>query len=169
MASGDAVVQVLKVMPPGASAATMDARPGGSTPAENVRVLDFDAASDEYMDWLCKLEGYEGGGLTFTLPYMMSSAIADDVVLAIAVRRLDAAEDVDTSHTYSFQSTTATVPGTSGFPAYPTIALTHGAQMDNWAEGELAIVRVMRDADNVADDAAGDLELLGISAEEGVT
>jgi len=162
LASGDSVVQVLGQMPPGASAATMDARAGGSTPAENVRVLDFDAATDEYMDWLCKLEGYGGGGLTFTLPFMMSSATTGDVVLALAIRRLNTAEDVDTAHTYSYQSTTVAVPGTSGFPAYPTIVLTNGAQMDSWAEGEIAIVRVMRDADNVADDATGDLELLAV-------
>lgn len=62
MASGDAVVKVLKVMPPGASVATIDTRAGGSTPAEAVMVWDFDASSDEYMDFMCELAGYDGGG-----------------------------------------------------------------------------------------------------------
>jgi hypothetical protein len=160
MASGDAVVQVLKVLPPGASAATLDARAGGSTPAENVRVWDFDASSDQYMDFLCKLEGYDGGGLTFTIVYSMTSATSNSVVWGIAIRRLDDdAEDIDSSHSYTFNNVTDTVPTASGEVSYPTIAFTDGADMDSWAEGELAIVRIMRDADNGSDDAAGFAEL----------
>lgn len=159
-------VAVLMVMPPGANVATIDARPGGSTPAENILVWDFDAAAIEYMDFKCQLLDYEGGGLTFTLPFMMTTATSGNVVIEVAVRRLDTAEDVDTSHTYVYQGATVGVPGTSGFPAYPTVALTHGAQMDNWADGELAIVRVRRNATDGGDTATGDMELLGISGTE---
>jgi len=163
MASGDSVVQILKVIPPGASAATMDARAGGSTPAENVAVWDFDASSDEYMDFMAKLEGYGSSGLSFTLYYSMSSATADSVVWGIAIRRVaDDAEDIDTSHSYSFNTTTDTVPNTSGEVGYASITFTDGADMDSWAEGELAIVRVMRDADNGSDNASGDAELWSV-------
>ena len=167
MASGDPVVQVLRVMPPGATSATMDARAGGSTPAEAVIVYDFDAAAAEYMDFLCRLEGYDGGGITLTLPYSMSSATADDVIWTVAVRAMpDDAEDIDASHTYVYNSVTDTVPSASGELSYPTVAFTNGADMDSWADGELAIVRVSRDATNESDTATGDAELWGISGVE---
>ena len=158
MASGDPVVQVLAVMPPGSGAATMDVRVGGSTPAENVIVYDFDAASDEYMDYLCKLEGYGGGGLTFTRPYSMSSATSGGVRIELAIRRMDTAEDIDGAHSYDYNGVSSDVPGTSGALAYPTIAFTNGSDMDSLAEGELFILREHRDYDHAYDDAAGDLE-----------
>jgi hypothetical protein len=167
MASGDSVVQVLQVLPPGANAATMDVRAGGSTPAENVLVYDFDACTDEYMDFLCRLAGYDGGGLTFTLPWSASSATSGAVVWAIAIRRVqDDAEDIDSSHTYDPNTVTDTCASASGELSYPTVAFTDGSDMDSWADGELAVVRVYRDADNASDTMSGDAELWGISGKE---
>lgn len=162
MASGGAVVQVLAMMPPGTAGATIDVRAGGSTPAENVIVYDFDAATDEFMDFLCKLEGYAAGGLTFTLPWSASSATSGDCRWGMAIRRVaDDAEDIDGAHTYDYNYTADTAASASGELSYPTIAFTDGADMDSWAEGELAVVRVTRDADNAADTMAGDAELWG--------
>jgi len=167
MASGDPVVQVLRIMPPGASSATMDARAGGSTPAENVTVWDFDASSDEYLDFLCQLVGYDGGGLTFTLPWSASSATSGQVRWEVAVRRLnDDAEDIDVSHSYAFNGVSDTAPSASGELSYPTVTFTDGADMDSWADGELAIVRVHRDYDHADDGMSGDAELWGISGVE---
>lgn len=163
MASGDAVVQILKVMPPGSSAATMDTRPGGSNPTEQVQVWDFDAAADEYMDFMCKLEGYDGGGLTFTLPWSASAAVVNETRWGVAIRRVaDDAEDIDNVHAYDFNEVDDTAPSASGELSYPTIAFTDGADMDSWAEGEIAIVRVTRNADHANDDMAGDAELWDI-------
>ena len=163
MASGDPVVQVIKIMPPGASQATLDARAGGSTPAEAVQVCDFDAASDEYMDFLCKLEGYGGGGLTFTLVWSASTATNGQARWEIGIRRInDDAEDIDAAHTYQYNGVSDTAPSASGEVSYPTIAFTDGADMDNWAEGEVAIVRVHRDYDHADDDMTGDAELWAI-------
>lgn len=159
MASGDSVVQVLAVMPPGASAATIDVRPGGSTPAENVIVFDFDAASDEYMDYLCCLKGYGGGGLTFTRPYSMSSATSGGVRIELAIRRMDDdTEDIDAAHSYDYNGVTDTVPSASGELSYPTVTFLNGADMDSLADGELFILREHRDYDHGGDDATGDLE-----------
>jgi len=160
MASGDAVVQVLKAMPPGATVATMDVRAGGSTPAESVLVWDFDDTIDEFMDFLCKLEGYAGGGLTFTLVWSATTATTNEVVWGIAIRAMpDDTEDIDGAHAYQYNYVTDTAPSASGEVSYPTVAFTDGADMDSWAEGELAIVRVTRDADNGDDDLVGDAEL----------
>jgi hypothetical protein len=163
MASGDPVVQIVKFMPPGANQATLDTRPGGSTPTEQVQVHDFDASAIEYMDFLAKLEGYDGGGLTFTLVWSASSANANECRWEIAIRRMqDDAEDIDSAHSYAYNAVDDTAPSASGEVSYPTIAFTDGADMDSWAEGEVAIVRVRRNATHANDDMSGDAELWSI-------
>lgn len=167
MASGKPVVQVLAVMPPTTNYATEDVRVGGSTPAEAVSVWDFDAASSEYMDFKCALAGYDGGGLTFTLPWSASSATSGQARLELAVRRIDDdAEDIDTAHTYVYNGASDTAPSVSGEVSYPTIAFTDGADMDSWSDGEIAIVRFYRDHDHADDGMAGDLELWGLVGKE---
>lgn len=164
MATGEPVVQILKAMPPAANAATIDYRPGGSTPAEQFMVWDFDSSTVEYMDFLCKLEGYAGGGLTFTIPWSSDGATSGDVIWSIAIRRIqDDAEDVDGSHTYVYQDVTDTTASASGELSYPTLALTDGAQMDSWAEGELSNIRIRRRADQGGDTMnSNDAELWAI-------
>ena len=66
------------------------------------------------------------------------------------------------AHTYDYNVLDATAPGTSGFVLYSTLAFTNGADMDSWANGELAIVRVRREANHANDTAAGNSELWGL-------
>jgi len=114
------------------------------------------------MDWLCKLEGYGGGGLTFTRPYSMSSATSGQVRIELAIRRMnDDAEDIDAAHTYDYNGVSDTVPSAAGELSYPTVAFTDGADMDSLAEGELFILREYRDHDHAADTATGDMEAWG--------
>jgi len=160
MASGKVVVQVLQVTPPLTLNALNDFRAGGSTPAEAVPVLDFDAATAWYYDFLCYLAGYGGGGLTFTLPWSASTATSGQTRWEAAVRRLqDDAEDIDAAHTYDFNGVSDTAPSASGEVSYPTIAFTDGADMDSWADGEMAIVRVRRNVAHGDDNMSGDAEL----------
>ena len=168
MASGKPVVEVINALPPASSAATRDVRPGGSSPAESAEVFDFDAAADEYMDFLCRLsEDYAGGGLTFILPWSATSANSGVTRWGIAIRRIqDDAEDIDASQTYDFNEADDTAASLSGELSYPTITFTNGADMDSWAAGELAIVRVMRNADHANDTMTGDAELWGIFGKE---
>jgi hypothetical protein len=167
VASGDSVVQVLDVSPPAATFATLDTRAGGSTPAEAVQVHDFDAATIEYLDYKCRLHGYAGGGLTFRIFWSASSATSNECRWGIAVRRVaDDAEDIDTAHTYVYNDVDATAPSASGEVDYATITFTDGADMDSWADGEIAIVRIRRNATHVNDDMAGDAELWGLVGEE---
>lgn len=168
MASGSQVVHVLATLPPAANAATMAVRAGGSTPAETVPHFEFDDTAIEYMDFLCYLTGYAGGGITLTLPWMATSATSGSVVWGAAIRRIaDDAEDIDTAHTYDFNNASAdAAPSASGEVSYPTIAFTHGADMDSWADGELAIVRVRRDPTNGSDDMVGDAELIDLLGRE---
>lgn len=156
MASGESVVKVLKAMPPTANAATIDYRAGGSTPGEQYMIWDFDPTTVEFMDFLCKLQGYDGGGLTFTVPWSADGVAAGDVIWSIAIRAIpDDAEDVDAVHAYAYNDVTDTAPNVDGELSYPAIAFTDGADMDNWAEGELAIVRIRRRADQGGDTMNG--------------
>jgi len=168
MASGDPVVQIIKTLPPGATFATIDTKVGGATPAESVRVWDFDAGTSEYIDFLCRLHGYGGGGLTFRIFWSADTATTAEVVWDIAIRRFaDDAEDLDTAHSYDFNTSGAvTAPSALNEIGYDTITFTDGVDMDSWADGELAIVRLARDADEAGDDMAGDAELWALVGEE---
>lgn len=167
MASGDPVVQVLEIMPPQANFAPFGFRTGGSTPAENVPYYAFDASTIEYLDFLCLLKGYGGGGLTFTLPWMAASATSNATRWGVAIRRLqDDAEDVDSSQTYDYNDVDDTAASASGELSYPTVTFSNGADMDSWADGELAIVRVRRNASHANDTMTGDAQLVAIYGKE---
>lgn len=167
MASGDVVVQIIEVSPPAATFPALGVRAGGSTPAERVLLWGFDASADEFLDFKCMLSGYDGGGLTFTLPWSAASATSGVTRWGIAVRRMqDDVDDIDAAHTYDFNEADDTAASATGELSYPTIAFTNGADMDSWADGEIAIVRVFRNADHANDTMTGDAELWGIVGKE---
>lgn len=167
MSSGDNVVKILSIIQPGTLYATPDIRVGGSTPAEEVDVHDFDDTITEYLDFKCVLQGYDGGGLTFTLPWSATTATTNNVRWGAAIRRInDDAEDIDAAHTYAFNDVAADdpAPSVSGEVSYPTITFTDGTDMDDWADGEIAIVRVRRTA--ATSNMTGDAELWGLVGKE---
>jgi hypothetical protein len=160
MASGDPVVSVLNVLPPTTLFAVLTRRVGGSAPAEGVNVWAFDAATIWYIDFLCALRGYGGSGLTFTIPWTAATAVTGVTRWGIAIRRMAAGvDDIDTAHTYDFNVLDATAPATSGFVLYSDLTFTNGVDMDSWANNELAIVRVRREANHANDTMAGNSEL----------
>ena len=167
MASGDPVVQIREILPPASSAATIDTRAGGSSPAESVMVRDFPAGVLTYLDYRCRLVSYGNNGLTFSLPWSASTAISGTVRFGVAIRRIqDDAEDVDASHTYDFNDVDDTAASASGELSYPTVTFTDGADMDNWANGEEAIVRVWRNGTHANDNMSGDAVLWGFFGKE---
>lgn len=162
MASGEVVGIIHQITYPGANPATPDVRVGGSTPAESYPVYDFDPATDEFIDLLVSLEGYDGGGLTVKLRWI-SAQTSNAVVWQVAIQAIpDDTRDVDTSHTYVFNTVTATSATVIGEVDYADVTFTNGADMDSLADGELAIVRVGRDANVGGDTMTGDAELLAV-------
>lgn len=154
---------------PASSYATHDTRSGGSTPNEIIPVLDFDASSIEYADFLLRLpSNYAGGGLTLSLEWMATSATSNAVVWGAAIRRIqDDAEDLDTSQTYDFNDATAdTAPSASGETSKASITFTDGADMDSLAAGESFILRIRRNATSGSDNMTGDAELVNITITE---
>ncbi len=169
MASGDIVGIVIRELPPGSSYATPSVVAGGSSPAEAWAGWDFDDSSAEYLDYLCYLgPSYAGGGLTLSLPWLPVAATSGAVVWRAAVRRVNASsEDIDASQTYDFnQASASSAPGTQGQIAVPTIAFTDGADMDSWAAGELAMVRVGRLPSDSGDNMSGDAHLIELIIKE---
>ena len=161
MATGNIVGIIGDIVQPAATYATFDVRAGGSTPAENVPVYDFDDTTIEYLDLYCRLEGYGGGGLTITFDWSATSATSNNVVWGAAIRRIqDDAEDVDTSQTYDYNDGTAdTAASASGERSRQTITFTDGADMDSLADGESFILRIRRNASSGSDTMTGDAEL----------
>lgn len=172
MASGAPVVVMGQIVPPATSGAQFGVRTGGSTPAEQVPHWAFDAAADEYLDFYCTLEGYGGGGLTFTIKSMAATATTGGALIALAIRRIaDDAEDVDTSQTYDYNEVRIVCASASGEYTYDTITFTNGADMDSLVDGEDFILRMRRrGSDNTAstgDDQSGDwcmVSILGLES-----
>ena len=161
MASGDSVLESVRAIPTAANAATQDIRQGGSTPAELFDVYDFDAGTAEYVDLKIRIQDNAtlSGGLDLYLPWSGTTATTGNVVWRAAFRRLqDATEDIDTSHTYSFQSVTDAAPSPSGSFTDAIVTFT-SAQVDGLLAGENAILRIGRDAANASDTMSGDAEL----------
>jgi hypothetical protein len=160
MASGDPVIEVLQVMPPGSSYATEDIRVGGSSPPESIPVYDFDAATIEYIDLLCEMsDDYDGGGITLTLKWS-STQTSGVTRWGAAFRRVaDDAEDIDGSHSYDFNDVDCTTASAAGEVDYAQITFTDGADMDSVDAGELFILRLRRNASHANDNMSGDAEL----------
>lgn len=160
MASSDIVGIISRIAPPAANFATFDTRAGGSTPAEAFPLYDFDDTTEEYIDLICRLENYAGGGLTITFDWSATSATTGDVRWGGAIRAIpDDAEDLDAAHTYSFQEVTDTTASASGERSRATLTFTSGAQMDSLANLESFILRIRREPGDAADNLAGDAEL----------
>lgn len=167
MASGDPVVQIVDVWPPATSAAGLTRIAGTSTPAEAANVWAFDQNADEFLDFLCVLRGYDGGGLTFAIK--SSAAVAtNNAIIGLAIRRIqDDAEDFDTTaHTYDFNEATVGAASAVGELTYDNITFTDGADMDSLAEGEMFILRLRRNADDASDNMGGDWYFWGLDGRE---
>jgi hypothetical protein len=173
MAAGDSLFTLTPMARsgPATAAAALDVIAGASSPAESIPVLSFDAATDENADFAVQLPyTYAGGGLTFVIAWTSISATSATCRWEIAVRRFaDDAEDLDTtSQTYDFNGVGATAPSAAGEIVYDNVTFTNGADMDSWAAGEWAILRVKRDADgtNGTDDMTGDGAIVSILCRE---
>lgn len=159
-------------MPPTTLYATLDTRPGGSTPAESVLVLDFDDSTIEYTDWKVVMPStYHGGGLTAILKWSATTAVgtaASSTLWSMGIRNMvENSEDIDASQTYDYNNASATVTGTaSGNIVSTTITFTDGADMDSWGAGQEAIIRVRRVATDATDDVVGDAELWSVTLKE---
>jgi len=152
MAANEQVVQVLHVTQPKANAATWHIREGGSTPGEIVPIAIFDAASDQYLDVICRLATtYSGRGLKVVFAWTATSATTGDVRWGVGLRRMAGGEDIDTSHSYSFKYATVSVAETNGALTESEVTFEDGTEMDNLAASDYFILRLLRNGSDAAD------------------
>lgn len=146
-------------MPTGTVASTMAWLAGGSTPTEQVGMMAYADAAAAYMDFMGRASGYRGTGLTVELPWS-SPATSGDAVLQVAFRRLVSNTTAVTSaFSYDFNTVTTTAPGATGRYRNATVTFTDGSDMDSIADGDLFIMRVLRDPAHGSDNLGNTLNL----------
>ncbi len=128
---------------------------GTDTAVTNFETWDFDGTTIEYIQRLAVMNSlYAGGGLTWSIQWSPASDVVNTVRFGVAVRRLDTAEDLDTTaHSWSYQEATGTPPAAVGQSSVTAVTMTSGAQMDSWAANELALIRIRRETTDAADTA----------------
>jgi hypothetical protein len=134
----------------------------------NTPVLDFDDSVDESALWLDVMPvRYAGGGITVEIEFAATSATSGDVVWTAALERIGAeSQDLDADGFASAKTVTATVSSTCGKTKMASIAFTDGAEMDSVAAGNTFRLQITRDANNAADTATGDAELVAVHVKE---
>jgi len=125
----------------------------------------FDDTTDEILHWTFRMPENYASGLTLKCQYKMASATTNEVIVACEVMAVSDgdAQDVDAdSYDTANTSSAATVPGTAGYLDEVSLTLTNA---DSVAAGDFTAIKFRRDADNVGDDATGDMELIALSLE----
>lgn len=159
MTTNDPVLVSFYPLLPDANAAALTFRADGSTPKIQYEVLAYDASTIEYMDFICRVsDRYTGASFNLKIFWTATSATSGNVVWEAAFHRNPTSEDIDTAHTFSYQSVTAAAGATNGFPTYSSIAFTQ-SQADSIAAGEQTILRIRRNASSGSDTMTGDAEL----------
>lgn len=120
-------------------------------------VLLCDDTTDEDVSWPTVLTEYGGGDLKVDIYYSMASATSGGVVMEAYVMCVSSgdAANIDAPSFSSVVGSTVTVPGTAGYLG--KINLTLGS--DSCADGDIAILKLNRDANNSGDNASGDIEI----------
>lgn len=151
MASGSPIIR-LATRPLRSSASYPTWLVGGATPADDQRVWTFPNSSTFYLDFLCALKNYTGGGLTIRTA--SSAAVASgSAVLQAAIRAFpDDAEDLDAAHSYDFNTVTIAAPSAINEVSYDSITFTDGADMDSLGDGQLFTLRFLRDPGHGSDN-----------------
>jgi len=172
MASGDTLFTLFPVgsVPPATLFATLDTVTETSTPNATITVLDFDGATSEYADWLVQVPShYDGGGMTFSFKYAMSSTDGSSISADISVRKQGDTEaltqdtGLDTATPVEIDDDPSTTADDFNYTA--TGNLSH-ANCDSPATGDYLIIRFQRDTADAADTNADDLQLAAIYVTE---
>ena len=90
------VLTPASAVPPATLAATPDTITELSTPNATVRVLDFDGAADEHMDWFVTVPSHYGGG-GFTISFKGGVDGTDVDIVEMEIRMKPIADGTDLS------------------------------------------------------------------------
>jgi hypothetical protein len=132
-------------------------------------VLDFDAATIESAMFPGVLSrNYAAGGITVTLVGAFTSdvTITNAARLGVSFERLENnGTDIDADSFATEKTVDVSPRATSGSLVYGTVAFSN-AEIDGLLLGELYRLRVRRVANDAADTATGDFELMAVELRE---
>jgi len=127
--------------------------------------LLFNDTTDEIIYWTFRMPVDYASSPVLKVFYSMAGANTEDEIvfdcLVMAVSDGDAV-DMDTDSYDASNAATKTVPDTAGRPDEVSVTL---ANADGVAAEDFVALKAFRDADNIADDAAGDMEVWAASLE----
>tara|TARA_R110002126_G_scaffold291760_1_gene457019 strand:- start:5138 stop:5644 length:507 start_codon:yes stop_codon:yes gene_type:complete len=157
MASGDTLF-VLKPgngSPPATLAAALTGIDGASVPAERYRVTAHDDTAVEHWDYKLVMPQAYAGTTGVTLRFWSGGAAASgNYILSAAFRRVeDDTNDIEASHTYDYNDTSAiTAPTVIGEVGIDSLTFTDGADIDSVAAGDMFILRVRVNGGTIVGD-----------------
>ena len=126
-------------------------------------VLDFDDTTDESAIFRFAVpDSYAGGGFTVKVLWSATSATSGTISLDVAFMSVtDDADDLDTKAFAAANNANPTTASATGEVDYISITFTDGADSDSIAAGEMAFIKITRDADGTTstDNLVGDMEL----------
>ena len=161
MASGDllAVLTPQGNEPPASAFGTFDTRNG-------YLVIDLDDTTDESAIFRFAVpNNYAGGGFTVKVLWMATSATTGTISLDVAFMSVtDDADDLDTKAFAAANNANPTTASATGEVDYVSVTFTDGADYDSIAAGEMAFIKITRDADGTTstDNLVGDAEIVEI-------
>ena len=167
MASGDTIFSLLPMgaLPPSANYATLDVIAEGSTPNATIPVLDFDASTDEYADWIMQVPShYDGGGFTVSWKGGTDNTSTGTLELEISMVKITdgevmtADQGLDTATPVTITDTPPATPQNK--MNYSTTGTLSHANAGSPAAGDYVIIRAQRDT--ATDTNTGDLQLAAI-------
>lgn len=131
-------------------------------------ILTFEDTNDTQAVFSSILpQAYDGGGVTVYIHWAAETATTGDVRWDVAFERVgENVLDIDGDSFASAQSVTATASGVAGRIDIASVSFTDGAQMDSLAAGEGFRLKIIRDANNVADTMADDAQLRWVEVRE---
>lgn len=130
---------------------------------DNQWALVFDDGTDEICYWSFRMPENYASALVLKCIYKMDSATTAEVMIRAAIRATADGED-PASSAFDTDNISAeiTVPATAEL--LDTISLTM-TNADSIAANEHCTLRFARDANNVGDDASGDMKVVAVSLE----
>lgn len=171
MASGNTlwVLTPLNCTPPSANVATHDTVSDASTPNIIIPVLDFDGATDEFMNWIVTVPSQYGEttGLTFSYKYAMDGTDGDIIELEFRALHIDD-QTVLTGDLGLDGQTPTTIADDPDATAndfnYSTTGTMAKANFGSASPSDLLCIQAMRDISVAAN--ANDLQLVEIYVKE---
>lgn len=148
---------------PSTGFAQFDINVGGSTQAEYVPVVAYDAGAQEYADKMIYLdEKYRGGGFALILGHTQNGVAGNtgSVTVGAAFQAITTTTNLKTAKTYDFNVSTFTVATSGGMIKEDTITFATGADMDSCVVNRPAWLRITRAATSGTDTWTTDWHLV---------